>query len=875
MASVAKQQERGFTPARKKVARRGMRWWEWIGAFFGVLISLVLVAATGGAIYGARLVQETADSLGSFDQLVEYRPGGITEIYATDKDPKTGQPILLGKVYGQYREFVPINKIPDVIKFATIAIEDERFYEHVGVDLQGIARAVYKNYVSGHMGEGASTLTQQLARNLILKSTKKTLDRKLKEAVLSVQIERNFSKEQILEMYLNEVCYGANAFGIQAAARVYFNKSLDKLTMSEAALLAGLPQRPNSYEPFRHYDYKKSRWKADKEYTTKEAGLKEYSPIDRRDLVLAKMLEVKAKDAKREDHLIAKNLNLKAVTQEAVTKARKESPKLQPEPDPANAQFKAPLFTNYALKQVIKRLGKEAVYSGGLKIYTTLNYEMQQQAELSLIKGVKEVRGDGVTEGALVSIEPRSGYIRAMVGSVDGKNKFNNATQGRRQPGSSFKVFVYTAAFASGKYGPNSYVDDKPFKRGRWTPKNYGGNYHGTVSILTAFEHSFNIPAVVVAEQTGIGNILNMAGRMGVDAEYIRKRHGTNLALALGAGEVTPLEMASAYSTFPNRGDHAEAIAVYRVVDQDGNDVPGFGPKVEKGVVPPGVVADMGTMMRAVVTSGTARGDATEVPGACGKTGTTNDNRDAWFVGYTPELSTSVWVCGVRKDKKTGRLYYPQMAGTGGKICAPIWARFMKLAVPIQQRYANTNRVLPEQVIPRNADIAARLNTPQPKPSEGPSTAAQAPVPSDPTPTAAPPSEALEIPRATTDPDTDESDSGVKPVSNLPIAEPDGNRNSGGDGGTTPEASGPAVNISNAPTSTATPSAPAVTRSPRSPRAVPASGRGADKSITVEVCADSGGRATKWCPSSVTKTFPAGQGPRGSCPIHKPKPGDG
>ena len=861
MASIARRQDRGVSPNRR---RRGLRWWEWIQLFVGGIIAVVLLGATGAALFLGHLLKDTADSLGSLDQLVEYRPGGITEIYSTDKDPSTGKPMVLGKVYGQYREYVPINKIPDVVKFATLAIEDERFYEHLGVDLQGIARAAYKNYKSGHMGEGASTLTQQLVRNLIPIGNKKTLDRKLKEALLSVQIERNFSKEQILEMYLNEVCYGANAFGIQAAARVYFNKSVDKLTLSEAAMLAGLPQRPTFYEPFKHYDSKKAAW------TDEEV-------FDRRNLVLAKMLEVKSLDAQRKDHIIAHNLpKLEAVSAEAVEKAKKDKPKLAAEPDPENVQFRAPSFTNYVLRQLIQKFGKEKVYNGGLKVYTTLNLEMQAAAVKTLTQGVKEGKGTGVTEGALVCVEPKTGYIRAMVGSVDPNQKFNNVVQGKRQPGSSFKVFVYTAAFSTGRFGPDSEVNDSPVSFGKWSPKNYGGGYHGSVSIRQAFMHSYNVPAVKIANEVGIDRVLETAKKMGVDTTVMEKQR--NLALALGAGDVTPLEMASAYSTFPNQGDHADPMAIIRVVDSEGNEMPGFEPHVDKAVVQPSVVGQMSEMMRDVVTRGTAASAAgiQEVVEAHGKTGTTNDNRDAWFVGYTPELSAAVWVCGMKKvplSKKNPRLvtrYVPMEGVTGGHVCAPIWASFMKAAVPIQQRYIDANRVAPEQVIPKNAAISAGLNGAKPTSTPTPSGI----VPAEPAPKPAPTPDGIVIPRSDkTKADGAEPD-GKTDTTEKPLTDNNGDRSGTGTVSSTNGEQGPAGNV------TAESAAPVV-----SDAALVRTNRGAINGIrttragkqaeTLEICPESGRRATKWCPAGVSRSYPAGQAPRGYCTIHKPMPGDG
>lgn len=865
--------------AGRKPQRRKALWWERTKVFFGVVFMLLLVGINVGIIYAAYLFRETEKSLPKFDSLIEYRPGGITELYATDTDPKTGKLVLLGRVYGQYKEHAHLKDIPDVIKKATVAIEDERFYSHRGVDFYAVGRAVYKNIQNKRMSEGASTLTQQLARNLFL-NNKKIFSRKLQEMMLAIQIETNFSKEQILELYLNEVCYGNNTYGIKAAAKVYFNKPLNKLTLSEAALLVGIPQRPSSLELY--------------------APKHREQAIERRDVVLSKMLELnfatpdqvkKAKAVKVRDAALKQKLGAAARNQEIIWIAAK--------PDPLNTNFKAPYFTNYVLKQLVDRYGRDRVYEGGLKVYTTLNYQMQLEGERALINGVMRGSDSGVTEGALISVEPRTGYIRTMVGGVDyKKNKYNNTTQGRRQPGSSFKPFVYTAAFATGRFSPDSVIVDGPVSFGRWSPKNYGGGYHGATTLRTALTFSYNIPAVKLANEVGMDRVLATAKSMGIDTSRMEKQK--NLALALGAGEVTPLEIASAYSVYPNRGNHAEPMAIIRVIDSEGNPVEDFSPQVARTVVPESVVAQISDVLGAVVQRGTAASaeGIHEVEGARGKTGTTNDNRDAWFVGYTPELSTAVWVCGVRKVKKGKReiLAYPPMSGvTGGRICAPIWARFMKAAVPVQRKWEQANRQLPEQVIPSNSIIAERTGvTPKKKPEATPT----------PDPTSVTPDEMV-VPRSTpTPPTTDAAEPSTQPDNGG--AAPSATTETPGAMDTTtaiPAETRTGSNVSSISVSagprSATVGAGGVVSGPnpdaRMIRTVGTGRTGSrtlggdegrttrlqsgalpeDRMVTVSVCPDSGQRATKWCPEQAPRTMPAGRAPRGVCRIHKPKPGDG
>ncbi|MDX1932492.1 MAG: PBP1A family penicillin-binding protein, partial [Capsulimonadales bacterium] len=674
-------------------------WWERVAMFFGVIIFLGLLVALAGILYATYVFYDIKSSLPAMDQLVEYRPGGITRIYATDKDPKTGAPVQLGEIFGQYKEPADIREIPKVVLDATVAIEDERFYEHRGIDLWAIGRALYRNVQTRHMGEGASTVTQQLARNIFL-TKKKTINRKLQEMMLALQIEQTFTKQQILMMYLNEVCYGANTFGIKAAAKVYFNKPLNKLTLGEAALLAGIPQRPSAFELFHHLDDAKKR----------------------RDVVLNKMVELRGKVAD-ENGVIAE-----MATPEQIRKAKKEKIKLAPEPDPENANFKSPYFVNHVLRQFREQMRpglerqygdrwkdefKQLLYNGGLEIYTTLNYRMQREAEAALVNGINAARGKGVTDGALVCVEPKTGYIRAMVGGYDyKKDEYNNAAQGRRQPGSTFKAIIYSAAFKTGRYGPDTYVSNERITLGSgryaWTPRNFDKGSGGSVTVSRAVENSMNIPAVRVTKAIGLNPIFDTAKAMGVDTSGFRRDY----SIALGTQAVSPLEMASVYSVFPNRGNHAAPMCIIRVLDSEGNLILNNEPRIRRNAIPEYVATQMDGILRKVVTQGTGR-PVKEIPDAHGKTGTTNERRDIWFIGYTPELSTAVWLCGVKKTVKNKKRiieYKPLVADTfGGMTCGPIWSRFMKAAVPIQRGYPGANRRLPLGL--SDPELAAKIGS--------------------------------------------------------------------------------------------------------------------------------------------------------------------
>jgi len=843
-----RQERRALRPRRS--------WWWRIGRVMGMLTTCVLVGLLAAVALVANIFLGVAKDLPSPEDLVNYSPGGITEIYATDKGA-SGRPIRLARVFSQNREFISITKVPALLQNATVAIEDERFYNHPGVDFQGVGRALYRNALAGNPleGEGGSTLTQQLAGNVYLNRRQVTMKRKAQEMLLAVQIEHNFSKQQILELYLNEVYYGASAYGVQAAARTYFGKKVDKLTLAQAALIAGLPQRPGYFDP----------------YKNKKAA------VNRRNLVLAKMAE------------------LRYITPSQLLKAKKEPVKLAADKAPAPSDWKtwkAPYFVEHVIKQLEQRYGEDAVWRGGLKVYTTLNWKMQLAAEDALRRGVQGARRLDVTEGALVCVEPRTGYVRAMVGGIDYKrSQFNNAVQGKRQPGSSFKVFVYTAALDSRSDRFNSQytsVDNsrRGYRSGRkfWRP--VGGGPAGAVSMRTAVTYSYNNAAVNTAHELGIRNVIKYAQRMGIESEM-----PPYLPIALGAGAVSPLEMAGAYAVFPNHGDRAVPMGIRRVLDHEGQVLEEFAPQVERDVIGDEAVAQMSDMLQAVVTQGTASSAAGihEISNAHGKTGTTNDNRDAWFVGYTPELCVAVWVTNAkfyrRGDKVTTR-YRPMNPGAmGGKVCAPIWARFMKAAVPIQRKSGEPVAPPPEELLPppRGTDVTRKNGRArrQARAEEGPyfdalttstldegEKAASAPPSGDdgerrPSQrAAAPPS-----------PGTGEGTGASSPAPALsaparpePVAPP--------------VASRPAPVLAAAPSSpnlrsmglAAAPRAaapPAVSRAPAPvvPRPVP--------QVMVAICPDSRRRATRWCPESSERSFAAGRAPRSRCFVHRAQPGDG
>ncbi len=529
---------------------------------------------------------------------------------------------------------VPISKIPQNLQHAFIAAEDARFYQHVGIDPRGILRAVWANITNHGVSEGGSTITQQLAKNALL-TQEQTLKRKIQEAVLALQIERQYSKSEILELYLNQIYFGQGAYGVQAAAQVYFGKNVEDLDVAECAMLAGIPKSPNYYSP-------SNNLKAAKE---------------RQNTVLEQMVKYGYLD--NNTAAKARNTEIKIVTKKADTQTET-----------------APYFVDYVIQQLIEKYGADAVYKDGLKIYTTLDLDMQKSAERAMSKlPTYRTDSNGIKQpqGALVAIEPQTGYIKAMVGGR-GNDQFNRAVLAERQPGSAFKPFVYLAAIESG-LTPGTTIEDKPVSYGSWTPQDYeAGSYQGTVTLRTALEESLNIPAVKLANQVGVDKPLYYAQQMGITTLVLAgPTNDRNLSMALGGltKGVKPLELASAYGVFANHGIHAEPISITKIVDRNGKTIEENIPK-EKVVVNERSAYIITDMLRGVITRGTGTGANIGRP-AAGKTGTTSDYKDAWFVGYTPDLVAAVWM-GIDNDGTLSNV-------TGGNLPATIWRSFMTAAL--------------------------------------------------------------------------------------------------------------------------------------------------------------------------------------------------
>jgi penicillin-binding protein 1A len=565
-------------------------------------------------------------------------------------DPSEGSKVyddndeLITEFHVERRIFVPLPQIPKALRDAIIATEDARFYSHHGVDPTGIARAVYQNFRRGRIVEGGSTITQQLAKVLFL-TPDKSLGRKLKEAVLALTLERRYSKDRLLELYLNQIYFGQGAFGVEAAARTFFGKSVSELTLSESALLAGLPKAPATYSPFEHPEAAKRR----------------------RAIVLARRVDTGA----------LKQEQARRVSQAALTL-------VPPERRRTTGQY----FLEYVQQLLEQQYGADLVFKGGLHVYTTLSPGMQLKAENALRDGLRavEARRQAVAkakpdaaaierpEGAMLAIEPQTGYVKAMVGGYDFfKSEFNRAVQARRQPGSAFKPFVFIAALESGMT-PASVVDDSPVEypvgrnRKPWKPDNYDRKFRGPITYQQALEESINVATVKVQEQIGVRRTIDVARRLGVESPL-----GDNLSIALGTSDLTLLELTSAYGALANQGTWMHPTVIRYVLDSQRKLLEENAPQ-GRAVLSSDLAYVITHMLKGTIERGT--GTAAKALGrpAAAKTGTTNDYSNAWFIGYTPALVTGVWV-GYDRPRSLGR------DETGSRAAVPIWTAFMKQAL--------------------------------------------------------------------------------------------------------------------------------------------------------------------------------------------------
>jgi penicillin-binding protein 1A len=597
------EEKRRRQPPRRKARRRSA-----VGLLLRLCFTVVLWGLVGvSALFGA--IWFSLDRQGLF-RIPERQPGIM--VLAADGTPLTEHGAFFG-------DEARLGELPDYVPNAVIAIEDRRYHLHFGIDPIGLARAAYANYRSGHLVQGGSTITQQLAKNLFL-TPERTVERKLQEAVLAVWLEAQFSKDEILQLYLNRVYFGAGATGIEKAAQAYYRKSARDLSIAEAATLAGLLKAPATYSPLARPE----------------------AAAQRARLVLDSMVETGAITAQEARDAI-------------------ERPAAVVASDYVPATRYVVDWVNEQLPQLVKG------YSQSIVVQTTIDPELQAMAEKALRRRLAEQGAKlNVAQGALVVLDT-NGAVRAMVGGRSYKrSQFNRATRALRQPGSAFKPFVYLAAVERG-YGPDSVEVDEPIRLGGWEPENYRQKYLGPVTLRKALALSLNTVAVKLVSQIGAEEVAAVAHRLGITSAL-----GRDASLALGTSEVTLLELTSAFVPFANGGRPVAPFAITRIATRDARVLyerrgDGFGAAVMSYDL--GLMNDM---LRAVVTEGTAQRAQFGGFEIAGKTGTSQDYRDAWFIGYTSHLVGGVWV---GNDDST-----PTRNVTGGTLPATVWREVMEPA---------------------------------------------------------------------------------------------------------------------------------------------------------------------------------------------------
>jgi penicillin-binding protein 1A len=741
---VASRHRFKLTQQKTPPPRRWLRRLLTVMGFTGVF----LLAAAGAGTY--LLYEHFTEALPDISLLKSYQPSLITTVYADDDTP-------VAQFFVERRVLIPLDRIPAILKQATLAVEDARFYAHEGIDLIGIARAAWTNVQAGDVVEGASTITQQVAKMLFL-THRKTFERKVREIILAVRMEHLLSKDEILEIYLNQTYYGHGAYGVEAASNVYFGKNVGGLTLAEAALLASLPKAPTAYSP--------------------------YNAPDRA--------------LRRRAHVLRRMVEAGYITSEEEMRAQAVALQLRPRQE---VTVKAAYFIEHVRRYLEEQYGSTPLYRGGLKVYTTLDLSLQEAAEAALRHGLikndqrhgyrgplghlsiargdqvdwerirqipwpeeqspwtasahrvkavvvavddrrVQVRWEGgegsipleamawahppnpdidtekrrlrrpsdalkvgdviltdltesagpgkkallalaqepIVQGALVALEPHTGYLRALVGGYDfSRSQFNRATQAIRQPGSAFKPIIYATAIQKG-FSPARVMVDAPIVHEQadgkiWKPSNYDGQFWGSITLAEALAHSRNIIAIKLLEAVGVKNVVDYAKRLG-----IRSPMSPTLALGLGASGLTPLELTTAYNVFASQGVRHDAVAVRWVEDAEGQVLEKHAALGER-VMSEQQAFVMTTMLQGVVQRGTGTRAKVLSRPVAGKTGTTNDFIDAWFVGYSPSLVAGVWV-GIDDRASLGN------KESGGRAALPIWIEFMQQALerePLQE----------------------------------------------------------------------------------------------------------------------------------------------------------------------------------------------
>lgn len=615
---------------------------KWILRVILIVIVAILGIMTSGYIWFSR-------DLPSMARLEMIEPSLKTRILAADST-------VLREYYKQDRILLTLDEIPVEMQRAFLAVEDRRFYDHFGIDFIRIFSAAWKDIRHWEIKEGASTITQQLSTDLFL-TKEQTFARKIKEVLLAFRIERAYSKDEILELYLNQIYFGGGGYGIEAASRRFFGRSVGELELHQIALLPGLPKNPSGYNPFHNPE----------------------RALRRRNIVLNSMREFGVITDAQYDTLRTKPLDI----------VEREE----------NGGGIGEYFTEYVRQVLVEKYGDAAVYSGGMTVYTTLDAQLQKTAEDSMESFLTRLEEEGDFEltraayldsieagvklppdylqSGAVALDPRNGHIKVMVGGRNfAEKKFNNVIQARRQPGSAFKMFIYLSALESG-YSPSDMLLDTPIviemPNGEvYKPRNFSRSFHGAVSLRYALDKSINIPSVKLLQKLGGPSVINTASRMGIKSHLM-----PYLSLALGAQEVTLLELASAFGVLATGGIRAEPMAILRIEDHRGNTLEEFR-EVQEEVLSPQIAYIMTDMLETSINEGTGRTARTmglRIPCA-GKTGTTDLEGDGWFIGYSPDLAVGVWTGFSHRVIPMGKNW------VGAKVALPLWTWIMMAAHP-------------------------------------------------------------------------------------------------------------------------------------------------------------------------------------------------
>lgn len=600
----------------------------------------------------------SANDLPDVSLLDDHKPSESSLIYDINDN-------LVANIHGdEDRVVIPLNKISKNLVKAVISTEDDVFYEHNGINLKGIIRAFLTNLRSGESSQGGSTITQQLVKNLFL-SPDRTIQRKIAEAILAVRVENKYSKEKILELYLNQVYWGNRSYGIEKAARRYFRIPASELNLPESALLAGLLKGPSEFSPYTNFNKSKQRQK----------------------VVLQKMLK---------DGFITQDQYIKAVNHKFNFAPTVEQ------------TSKYSYFVTYVISELEKTYGKDVVRRGGLSIYTTLNPKVQEIGEEVIKKAVKNSpRYTGIRQGALISINVDNGYISAIVGGVDfDKSNFNRATQSKRTLGSSFKPIVYLTAFRKGIITPDSKVEDAPITLSdgwtSWSPHNWDNRYMGTLTVRKALYLSRNTPTVRIASKIGPDAIIETAKLLGIKSPIEK-----NLSIALGSAGIPPVELATAFSTIARGGVYIEPILIKRIEDSQGKILEVNEPHPVK-VIDSYSINTLISILVDVVEKGTGTGAKLKDRVVAGKTGTSDEIRDIWFTGFTPDTVTTVWM-GNDENKP--------LKGVFSSNCVRVWKEFTNkyysvLNIP-PRKFESASDFVTKKIDPLTG-MLANPNTPNP-----------------------------------------------------------------------------------------------------------------------------------------------------------------